>query len=218
MPQPSLEIQGSSIVLLGNFNPAIFQPAWFAAHELLSKAEAEAAEIEIIHAEIVQLRAGWLDLNVTHDRFQASTSEAPTPALLRDLVAGTFEILSSTPLRAMGLNRDAHFRMSTEHEWHDFGHRLAPPEHWVNLLVDPGLLSLTMQGVRTDDFPGYVRVLVQPSARLANGVYVGVNDHYAPIEGRPDRPALDAMRILERQWDASQSHSEGILRGLMEPK
>ena len=34
-PQPN--IYGHSIVLIGNFNPKIFQPAWFGAEGLLGK-------------------------------------------------------------------------------------------------------------------------------------------------------------------------------------
>ena len=31
------EISGVAVVLLGDFNPAIFTPAWFAMHELLPR-------------------------------------------------------------------------------------------------------------------------------------------------------------------------------------
>jgi hypothetical protein len=35
MPVPKCESEGASIVLLGSFNPGIFQPAWFGAHGLI---------------------------------------------------------------------------------------------------------------------------------------------------------------------------------------
>ena len=44
--QISPQFEGVTIVLLGQFNPAIFQPAWLAAENLVRPQEAESAEIE----------------------------------------------------------------------------------------------------------------------------------------------------------------------------
>ena len=41
------EITGASLVLLGNFNPSIFVPAWFGWHGLLPEKTVEAAELKI---------------------------------------------------------------------------------------------------------------------------------------------------------------------------
>ena len=35
MPTPERYAEAASVVLVGQFNPAIFQPAWFIAEELL---------------------------------------------------------------------------------------------------------------------------------------------------------------------------------------
>ena len=46
------ELSGINIVMLGSFNPKIFQPAWFAANELIRNLEAEEADTQIIHNDI----------------------------------------------------------------------------------------------------------------------------------------------------------------------
>jgi hypothetical protein len=38
------QLDQATIVLVGRFNPAIFQPAWFALHKMLGQKEAESAE------------------------------------------------------------------------------------------------------------------------------------------------------------------------------
>jgi len=86
-----------SIVLVGNFNPAIFQPTWLASKGLIRESEATSASIEVIHPEIAQFRAGWLHLAVTTTKFVASTSDPAHRAPLRDLVMGIFELLDQTP-------------------------------------------------------------------------------------------------------------------------
>ena len=53
MPFSQLEIEGHSIVLLGSFNPQIFQPSWFGNEGLIRKEEADSAKIEIVHRDLV---------------------------------------------------------------------------------------------------------------------------------------------------------------------
>jgi len=104
---PQLVLEALGIVHRGNFNPAIFQPSWFAAQNLIRPQEAEAAEIEIIHPKVAAFTAGWLRLHVVEDRFHASTTQVAYFETLRDLVLGVFGILSHIPLKALGINRES---------------------------------------------------------------------------------------------------------------
>jgi hypothetical protein len=215
MGQPTIEIEGLSIVLLGSFNPQIFQPAWFAAEDLIRKEEAEAAKIEIIHPEIVSFAMEWLRLQVTQERFAVSTANSPSYEPLRDLVLGTFQLLQHTPVRQMGLNRDLHFRMASEEAWHAFGHRLAPKEPWTGLLDQPGLRRLVIQGARPDDFTGYIQVSVEPSRRVHPGVYVGINDHYEVQHTASSQGCDHMMDILSRVWATSVARSTNLANTLV---
>jgi hypothetical protein len=165
------EIQGVSIVLLGDFNPKIFQPAWFAAQNLIRQQEADEANIAIIHPEVVSFTLGqWLALEVTRERFAVSTAQEPYSKVMRDLVIGSFELLQHTPLHKLGINADMHFRMDSEKSWHAFGDLLAPKKIWQGLLKTPGIRRFTMEGQRPDNFQGYIRVRVEPSVKIRPGV------------------------------------------------
>lgn len=109
MPERVPEISGSSIVLLGSFNPKIFQPEWFGRHNLLPQGEVDAAKVKIIHPEFCQFETERFEVQITHERFSAASKPNSTPLPLRDLVLGTFFILEHTPVTAMGLNRQMHF-------------------------------------------------------------------------------------------------------------
>ena len=67
------EISGTSIVLVGSFNPAIFTPAWFEMHRLLPEGTAEIAKLEVAHAQATAFSAEWLHLNVVAERFSVET-------------------------------------------------------------------------------------------------------------------------------------------------
>ncbi len=100
------KIQGHTIVLLGNFNPKIFQPIWFSTEELLQKQEAEKANIEIIHPDVTIFSLDWLRVTVTPERFSAETTQESYYEAVRDLIIGTFSLLRHTPITKMGINID----------------------------------------------------------------------------------------------------------------
>ena len=50
------KIEAVDVVLLGNFNPAIFTPAWFELHGLLPQGAGTRAKLDIAHERIVQFR------------------------------------------------------------------------------------------------------------------------------------------------------------------
>lgn len=209
-------IQGHNIVLVGDFNPKIFQPTWFGREELISNSEEESAKIEIIHPEVVSFNLEWLTLKVTRERFIASTTQAPFYDILRDLVLGTFRILKHTPLRMMGINYDFHFSMESEERWHAFGDMLTPKEPWNGILDKPGMGSLTMeQSIRPDGLKGYIRVKLEPSERIHPGVFFNVNDHYQVKDTNKSIGADEIIDILEKNWNSSKERSEKIIESLL---
>ncbi len=103
------EISRVNIALLGDFNPAIFTPAWFSLTGLLPAHVADSSELEVAHRQITKFSADWLGLEVTAERFVVDTSQAPY-VRMRDLVVRVFrEQLPHTPLRAFGINRQSAF-------------------------------------------------------------------------------------------------------------
>jgi hypothetical protein len=208
------EIAGVSVVLLGSFNPQIFQPAWFALQQLLPQAISDEAEVNVVHPEIVDFEADWLSVQVRRDRLSLTTVRDPAEQL-RDLALGVLSILRHTPVRVMGINREVHVRMRSEDEWHAVGHRLAPQANW-GLLREPGMENLTIRALRPDgDQSGLVRVIVEPSNRIQPGVYVQVNDQYTwPVE--PGETALpQAVKVLEAEWESSLNRAGAIIDAVL---
>lgn len=220
------EISGVSIVLLGDFNPAIFTPAWFALHGLLPKSVAENADLGVAHPQLLEFSAEWLDLSVGIDRFSIDTARNPYERI-RDLTVHVFkECLPHTPLKAIGINRYIHFCVETEVDRDQIGRILAPVEPWGDigkkLNLDGrqgGMLSLTMAQFRPEGRPsgGQIRVTVEPSARITNrqiGIYVGVNDHYAIGNAGADGRS-ELLGFLENDFMTSIERSDSIVDHVM---
>jgi len=178
MPSPELTKDSLSLVLRGDFNPAIFSPAWLLGQNLIGIAEYQDSVVDIISRDLAVFRCGWATVNVTGDALQMMTEDSGEFERIRDLVVGTLKALPHTPLGALGINRDVHFAIRSAEGWHAIGDTLAPKEPWAATLALPGMRSLTMWAVRNDRYGGRVQAKVEPSSVVPQSVYVQHNDHY----------------------------------------
>jgi hypothetical protein len=208
------KIEGISLVLLGSFNPKIFHPIWFAAENMVSRQEAEAAEIGVIHPEVATFTMNKIKYEITRDRFVLNTTFSPLYNVLRDIALGAFTLLHHTPITALGLNYEVHYLLNSEETWHQFGHRIAPKECWNGVLGKPGLRKLLMEGVREDKYKGFIRVEAAPSVRIHPGVFLSVNDHFA-FESE-SAGAAETVQILKQGWsqflEQSKERCETLLK------
>jgi len=224
------ERDSSSIVLVGRFNPAIFQPMWFAANELLSTEDAENAIINVVHPEITQFATRQFRLSVESEKFIV-VCETLYRNVLYDLVVACFrKFLVYTPIRLMGLNRDLHFSVGSEEQRSRYGFELAPLSAWgewgkeieetaknANGGRHGGMMKVAMQqSPRPDELDGYIQTEIQPSTLIRGnaGIYVIINDHYV-IDPDEERPASAAMDVLEASWEQSGAVAEKIINSIM---
>jgi hypothetical protein len=206
------EIEGMNIVLIGNFNPKIFQPSWFDHHGLIRREEAEEAENLVSVPQLTTFTAAWLTLQVTNERFQASTVDPAHYEALRDLVLGSFALLEHTPLHQMGINKDMHFRLR-EDRYVQFGHFLLPKHPWEGVLSDPRTRSLTVQGTQTRDSQQVkIFVKVESSIRIEFGVFINTNEHY---EASGEASGRKLMSLLGDNWSEAQQASSLIADHLL---
>ncbi len=221
------EIDEVVVVLVGDFNPAVFTPAWFVLHGLLPANAADDAEVEVVHPRTTVFSFDWLRLQITEERFVAGTARAPR-IRVRDFVARTFtERPNHTPLRELGINRGVHFPVGSRVEMDRIGRILAPVEPWGawgrDLEPDGkhgGMTSLRMSQVKIEGRPpeDRINVTVEPSNPIVGrgraGVYVAVNDHYTTGDtGSGSNERL--MEILEDSFETSLERGDGIVDHVM---
>jgi hypothetical protein len=223
------EIDGASIVMIGNFNPQIFHPFWFANYEIITEEAAENAVVPFIHPEISTFRIdAEFNVQVERNRFSIDRGFAP---LIRvaDVVTKVFgELLPHTPIGQVGINRMVHFNVKSVDERDRIGQILAPPGPWGDWgklfpADDPnklgGLLSMTMTQRNVTDRPaGWVNTKVEPSQVVGRGrgIFVEVNDHY-DIARKPEN-AEEIVEIVRAQFDASMTRAASIINQIMSLK
>ena len=208
------DTDSAQIVMLGSFNPAIFQPRWLGKQQLIRAEEAEDAKIEIIRAEVADFSTEWFQLQVLQNRLTLASADPRHYAPLRDLAAALFTILPHTPITALGLNRMFHFKMPSSEAWHAIGHLLAPKDSWNPILESPGLRSMMMQGRRKHADGGTVRIKIEPSQKIEHGLYIEVNEDFRPSGDESDGAQWVPGRIGDH-WDATMEFAEEAAEHLL---
>ena len=178
MAQTQPANEGMSVVMRGHFNPAIITPGWLMAKGLLGESDATDVQDQTIMGQASLFSVSWLRCEAIHDRIALHATDPLDYERLRDVAVGILDSLPETPVALLGVNRFFHYPLETEDEWHAIGDRLAPKELWSGVLALPGTLAVTIQGVRPDEFLGWVRVRTEPSKAIPQGLFVEVNDHY----------------------------------------
>ncbi len=214
MAPPRIHTQSTIVVLLGSFNPRIFEPLWFSRNELVPEQETSKAEVQLINREFCHVAFGWVDLIVTEDRLQAeTTSETVNEGQIRDLLVGVLKLLPHTPITGGSIHHQTEIAIKTEEEWHAIGHALAPKAMWDGVLDKPGMFDFAMLGVRPDDLRGAIRVRIRPSQVVQPGIFLNVNDEFfMPDEG--EHP--DAAALLDRLWPEAATRAAEIRTQLLE--
>jgi hypothetical protein len=204
------QIRGLTLVLVGDFNPTIFQPAWFASENLLTEEEAKTAAVGVIHPDITSFQLDWVRFTIERNRFTAISLAEPYFERLVGTVCNTFDTLKHTPIQIFGINNEAHFRASTIEMWHALGDMLVPKAYWRKFFKAPGMQNVTVkEAPRPDGLGGHTQITIEPSVRINPGVFVSINDEI----GNTDGAALGATKVVEllrEKWPSTVEFSENV--------
>lgn len=220
--KPDVTLEEISLVLVGDFNPRIFHPVWFAHHGLLRESEAEEAQTEIVHQDVSAFAVEWLTVQVLRDRFTARIKADPFKPHLNDLVQGVFQLLAHTPVRQLGINVVYRLRFKSEQDCHGFGHFITPKSPWKGVLSKPGLRGVHVQSVREMNSPGFLVASIEPDLvpGKQSDALMRINDHYElPKILRDEREesagASWAVELLRENFDVSIGFSQEIVDRLI---
>ncbi|MGB5452071.1 MAG: hypothetical protein WBN02_08525 [Sedimenticolaceae bacterium] len=223
------EIFTSTIVALGNFNPAIFSPDWLEQSGLIGADDAagirEGADGNqlVLSRQVTTCESTWFSLQVLQDRFTVASKGVLSPAF-KDLVVGILQLVPQTPITAVGLNFLAHFKLPSKEQYFQVGDVLAPKDIWRDLFPDemPGLGELTIrvqQGTREDPAPtrDEKRISIQQSNLIKLGIVLSYNDHHdVTVPTDPIlRPAERVADIIDSDWESAWKDAVRVFDGVL---
>ncbi len=186
------ELEGISLVVVGNFNPAIFHPLWFAAHDVLSVDEANEAEVQLMSDELVIFNTEWFQWRAFAQRIMIDVSDLSRVREAVDLLTNTFNLLGHTPIKAFGLNRNCHVRLESFESLDHLLQTAAPPGLWSDVIKGPRPSSVTVESEveKTDSLQSRLEVQLERSKRVLPGLFAEINRHYQVRSARDDEQMI----------------------------
>lgn len=209
------EIPGAAVILDGSFNPGIMHPYWFVAYGIISQEEADAAaETVTVGTEHSHFALKELAFRSQRRRLRvASTIGSEDFERVASIVVQTLTVLPHMPVQALSLNRSAHVPLEPA-RWDSLATRLAPPEHWTEVLEGASMASVTMR-VPDGEEAGSLEVLVEASQRVT-GAFVSVIKR---IEFPADARSLGnerARAAIQKEWAPLTGRAEDIIERIVE--
>jgi len=202
-----------NLVVLGDFNPAIFSPAWLALKKLIRPENMEDTQVHVIHGSFSLFRIGdWAEIKVNKETFQLTTAREDNFDLLKDLMVGIFTILKETPIRAFGINHNKYFTVPDENRYNKIENKLAPLGNWNEIFSDPKLMRLEiLQLKRPDSNMGRISFSVSlPDEEMPkNTLKVFMNDRF-DIDDKI-KSTEKFLKIFEKSFKSSFEQFDGVI-------
>ena len=214
-----------SIVLIGEFNPAMFQPEWFLRNNIISKEDADFARSTtgstplVVTPQITLFGTPQLKIKVEMKRFEIIADKEPYISA-KDFIYNTFSALPGYTISAYGFNYSAHYGVENNEIYQRIGDNLAPKQYWESLLGDDmtglerkgGLATIQMQKEKNDN-KGRLTVILQPSAIIKPGVFITSNDH--TTVSSDDMMAETVLDEINRRFEKSFEEMKVIQEDLI---
>jgi hypothetical protein len=208
-----------SVNILGNFNPAIYHPAWFKHHNLIGSDDYDYAmdktknKFEVVHQSLCSFAINdGLNILSTIDKFQISGGTYLNPKI-RDLIIGTFNILGETPINAFGINRIMDFKMDNHDQFIDIIQKIAPLEKFEGIMSSPSLKELEISSKSDDDRIINIRIL--PTKKFEYGIFIEVNNHYDK-DNQDKLEIPEMLNMFEGSWSDLMESSLSIAKAIIE--
>jgi len=196
-----IEHHFASIVLIGDFNPKIFQPNWFVQNDLIREQEGNDVKDLVIHNEVVSFNLDWLSIQVTREKIVVLSDHDAYFQLLYDFVVGTFKLLKHTPIRMLGINHHIHIRNTKNTNWNEFSSTIAPKKIWEKAFPKGEYETIVIKE-DIEKYNGFIKMTMQPSSRIDKGIFFEVNNHFQVKEDDKKKiGCIEIITILENEWD-----------------
>ena len=212
----------SSIVLIGNFSPMMFQPYWFKHCDILNDDEYNAINRKgatIVTEPLTAFETENLAFKIEMKRFTIIAKKEPFELML-DTFNRLQEKLDSVLIEIFGINFSFHVDLETPKNYKIFGDIIAPKKNWETLFSDAkdsdikrsGLASMVMRKIT--EF-GCINAKVESSANFLNSIFFDYNFHF---EGNPKEPfdILDVNEKIIQNYQFFAEYSDKVTQNLIE--
>lgn len=187
-----------SLVIIGNFNPAIYHPSWLFEKNLISEKDINTEKL-VITNELTSFNIGkWMNVFVRPNQLEFKTNAADKVIFMKDIILGCLYALPEDPVIAFGINKVIIAGVQNEKSYYELGSRLTPLDLWNKDFKNQRLKVLTIEDGNNPDFPGsrqMITISPSPSSPQNTSQYniqINQNQHFDI-----DKSIQKAIHVIE---------------------
>ena len=214
-PSRETPIRGCAIVLLGSFNPPIFQPGWFARHGMIEDDLAKAATDVHIDADAAFFLTSEFGCEVTRDRLRLfSVPTTDRREQLGDVAANAFGVLYHTPVGGISMVSFQHVP-AKRRAWATFAPVLASNDNWDGFLAGATVLDrIVLKREIPGPPPGVLGLAAEESTQRKGGVYLSLTHQYTLAGDAADHAEV-ASQLLRTTWESAISEGDDLIERVL---
>ena len=210
----------SSIVLIGDFSPTMFQPSWFKYFKIISDDEYNSMDKNslVVVGPISRFQTDNFLFSIEEKRFVVIAKKEPFDLLL-DLFSRLKDNMDFAIIQHFGINFSYHVDLETPENMKKFGDVIAPKRYWSEFFVDGveskeenGLKMMTM--VKKTEY-GFSHVKVEVSNAFRYSVFFNFNHHFSGSVESPFE-MIDVKDLLDENFFNLATYSNKISDSLIE--
>ncbi|MEZ5039530.1 MAG: hypothetical protein R2828_06550 [Saprospiraceae bacterium] len=206
-----------NVVLIGNFNPRIFHPQWFANHNIISEADfnyiVEGSDV-LIHKQVAQFKSSWFHLEVTETRLQIICTQEAYFEMILDFLASTFSVLHHTPIQQMGINLTVRQRLDRSEDVERFDTKFFTAKGYKDIDVEAQPFTMKLRFNSQENRVG-TQCNFEITKTSKDAYFMNINQHF---EIGKDTNGKDLVRTIGQYGRESLNTNDQILEKIIKSK
>lgn len=225
MEQLDVKQRESSIVLVGEFDPLVMTPHWFAKQGMIPQEDIdENLAIELVYKDLTKFSLANIQVEIQCTTLILRSDHPSFDYRIHDLALSILSALKDNKVRAVGLNQYADVHFDSLDSWHSVGNLITPKDVWFSAMPDSeriGMANVQMQIMKPKGEQGLYNVTVG-WLETPKAIRFSINNHYdskqsySSVKQKAGRSgAFDPIAIITACWQQTLDFHEHLILSLL---
>lgn len=225
MEQLDVRQRESSIVLVGEFDPLVMTPHWFAKQGMIPQEDIdENLAIELVYKDLTKFSLANIHVEIQCNTLILRSDHISFDYRIHDLALSILAALKEDKVRAVGLNLYTDVYFDSLDYWHGVGDLITPKSVWLKAIPEServGMINVQMQIIKPKGQQGLYNFTVGwPEAHKL--IRFSINNHYdtkqesSAVRNKSGRSvAFDPIAIVTAYWQETLDFHEHLILSLL---
>lgn len=224
MEQLDVKQRESSIVLVGEFDPLVLTPHWFAKQGMIPQEDIdENLAIELVYKDLTKFSLANIYVEIQPSTLILRSDHPSFDYRIHDLALSILSALKDCKVRALGLNLYTDVYFDSLDYWHSVGDLITPKDIWYKAIPESekiGMANVQMQIKKPEGEQGLYNFTVG-WLETPKAIRFSINNHYDDKQPAASKQknlrsgSFDPIAIVTACWQQTLDFHEHLIHSLL---